>query len=128
MIDVRDAGFWLRALAVLHAVVGLVIFREPLVDMVLGGLVNTAEGESPQAVAFWFMLFSPMLYLTGLLATESRARTGAYPRVLVLWTLGVCLVGTVIMPASGFPVGLVVCALALRSSTARLGGTVRPLR
>lgn len=114
MNPIRDAGFWIRTLAVLHAAVGIAAFHPTLVDIAREGVFNTVNGQLAREVAFWFLIFAPMLYLFGTLATQARREHGAYPPLLIWTLLLICLFGTVIMPASGFPAGLLVCAQALR--------------
>ncbi|AFZ67752.1 DUF6463 family protein [Deinococcus peraridilitoris] len=125
MNALRDAGFWFRFLAVLHGAVGLAVYPGPLVDLLRAGLWNSVDGSTPRQAAFWFLMFAPMLYLIGLLATQARARTGVYPRALIGTVLAVCLIGTVLMPVSGFPLGLLVCVLARHHTDRRRSAGVR---
>lgn len=118
MNNVREVGFWIRALAVLHAAVGIAIFRGPLLEIARSGGFNSVDVDAGRQTAFWFLIFSPLLYLTGRLATQARIQTGTYPPELIRPLLWICAVGTFLMPVSGFPAGLVVCLLALRQTRA----------
>ena len=70
------AGPLLMLTAVGHALVGALLFSEPLGAMLREGLINTiqppgvaAEPHYDRIAAFWFLLFSPVLF--GVLCQKS---------------------------------------------------------
>lgn len=114
------------AIAVGHALVGLVIFHDPLAAIVRDGFVNGVEphllerGLAPyfdREAAFWFMLYAPILALLGLV-TRRAIDLGDVPLLrLVGWTLlATGGAGALAMPVSGFWLIIVLGALVLRSA------------
>jgi uncharacterized protein DUF6463 len=68
------AGVLLMATGVGHALVGVVLFREPLSAIVEEGVVNTIQpplyieqSHFDRIATFWFFIFSPVLFLLVLL-------------------------------------------------------------
>jgi len=61
---------WLRGLAVLHLVVGLLVYREPLLAWVQAGVFNSVEPHWDRVAAFWFMLSGWLLLMLSQLAAR----------------------------------------------------------
>jgi hypothetical protein len=141
----RWVGRLLMATALGHAVVGLVLFHAPLADIVRDGVVGAIGPRGSggaltlafdREAAFWFLLFSPMLFLVGQI-TSRAAEAGDGPLLrLVGWSLvGNGIVGVVLMPISGHwivaALGILVLRVAARATaleapalaTARAAGT-----
>jgi len=116
-------GAWFRGLAIAHGIVGLAVYHAPLRDILGAGLWNTIDGHTPREAAFWFLMFAPLLYLAGQLGSRAYAESGTYPSELIRTLLLVCLIGSVLMPVSGFPVGLAVCLLHVRATRQRQAKT-----
>jgi hypothetical protein len=105
-------------IAVGHALLGGVLYREPLAEMVREGLVSTIGpvGGFDRKAAFWFLAFSATLLLWGQLVAHASARADGRALALVGWSmLGVGVVGAFVMPVSGFWSVLAVAPLVLRA-------------
>ena len=110
-----------------HALLGGVLFREPLAAMLREGLVNTIGpvGGFDRKAAFWFLVFSAMLLLWGQLVAHASERADARAFALVGWNmLGVGAVGSLVMPISGFWSVIALAPLVLREGR-RLRGEAR---
>lgn len=56
-----------------HAMLGLVLFCEPLTEMVAEGVLDAIRnGQFDRQVAFWFMLLGPACALLGRLVMHAR--------------------------------------------------------
>lgn len=100
-------GRWLVGVAVLHTVFAVVVFRAPLWDMAQRGVFDTV-GQNPTAAATaWFVLFGLLMGLLGLATTPlERHDDRSAMQVLGVGVLVLCALGLVLMPASGFWLGL----------------------
>ncbi len=103
----RWTGPLLMGTAVLHNVVGILYFKEPLLAIMRDGVVNAISPNQMQPnfdreAAFWFLLVGIALFMLGQLAHWMQQKTGTLPDALGLWLLGLALVGVVMMPVSGF--------------------------
>jgi Family of unknown function (DUF6463) len=95
-----------------HAAWGLYAYREPLTEIVRAGVIrsvgdgifDTSHDRDARAAAFWFLFTAPMIGLTGYLL-EAALRTGDTRTVRGggQAILGLGILGTTIMPTSGFP-------------------------
>lgn len=97
----RWRGRWLMGVAAIHTLFALVVFREPLLQLVSRGLID-AVGQDPMSNAVaWFVLFGAAIAMLGQ-AVDAAELRGQAP-----WSLGVSVlalfgVGVVLMPVSGF--------------------------
>ncbi len=110
-----------------HAALGAVLFREPLAAMLREGLVNTIGpfGDFDREAAFWFLVFSAMLLLWGQLVAHASERADARALGLVGWSmLGVGVAGALVMPVSGFWSVVGLAPLVLREGR-RVRGEAR---
>jgi hypothetical protein len=100
-------GRWLVGVAVLHTVFAVVVFHAPLWDMAQRGVFDTV-GQNPTAAATaWFVLFGFLMGLLGLATTPlERHDDRNAMQVLGVGVLVLCSLGLVLMPASGFWLGL----------------------
>lgn len=97
----RWRGRWLLGVAAIHTLFALVVFREPLLQLVSRGLVN-AVGHDPMSNAVtWFVLFGAAMAMLGQ-AVDAAEQRGQVPGSLGVSVLALTLVGVVLMPASGF--------------------------
>ncbi len=116
----RSPGWWLQGLGAAHAVVGVVLYRQPLAQIARDGFVNSVPDLGDRATAFWFMTAAPTLWLGGRLlrSAESLGDLAAQRSVGgVLTVTGV--VGSAVMPTSGFWGVAAVGISSLRRSTRR---------
>ncbi|MVN89274.1 hypothetical protein GO986_21295 [Deinococcus sp. HMF7620] len=110
----KKANVWLKLLALLHLLVGLILYREPLLAWVNAGLFNAVEPHWDRVAAFWFMLSGALLYGLGQLVAVFEARGEALPATFVWGWLTLGVLGTVAMPLSGFPLVTLAAALTLK--------------
>ena len=98
-----------------HAAWAAVAYREPLRDIVRAGVVGavgdgifaTAHSRGDRAAGFWFLFAAPLVALTGYLAEAALDDgNGRAVRVAGGTTLGLGLIGSVVIPRSGFPVAV----------------------
>ena len=104
----RQVGLLLMLTGLLHTVVGLIIYMKQLQPIVAGGLWSTVgEGQWDRGTAFWFMMFGFLLILLGYTADWLMKKKEIALPAAFGWTLfAVCLIGAVVMPVSGFWLGL----------------------
>jgi hypothetical protein len=104
----RQVGVLLMLTGLLHIIVGLVTFMEQLFPIFSGGVWNTVqEGQWERGTSFWFIMFGFMLILLGYMTEWLIKKRGISPPVSFGWMLfALCAAGAVIMPASGFWLGL----------------------
>lgn len=114
----RQVGLLLMLTGLLHTVVGLFGYMNQLNPIVADGLWNTvSEGQWERTTAFWFMMFGFMLIFLGYTADWIMKKKGiTLPAAFGWMLLAVCLVGVVIMPVSGFWLGLPQAIILLRNS------------
>ncbi len=125
------AGPLMMATAVGHAVVGAFLFSEPLSEMAREGIINSIRppmySDQPhfdRAAAFWFLLFSPVLFLLGQLINHAVAHRDTRSLRLIGWYLiGIGTVGVVILPLSGNWLLPPLGAIVLMSATAVVHGS-----
>ncbi|MDD7934985.1 DUF6463 family protein [Actinomycetospora straminea] len=104
------AGRWLQVLAAGHGVVGLVLHRAAVAEILRRGVVGAVPDHGSRATAFWFLAFTPAVWAAARMLRavddEVAARREA---ALVLAATGV--VGAAVMPRSPFwfviPLGVV---------------------
>ena len=114
-------------IATLHTVVGLAIglgldpsvhFEggPPLTAMWNDGILASV-GEDPWRVGLtWFLLWGFVLALVGLLAHQMERAGLVLTRSFAAGFGALCVLGVVLMPASGFWLGIVPVGLVLRRS------------
>ena len=111
---------WLQVVGLGHGAIGLWTYRDVLAGIARevrqrgpAAIVGAVPDRGDRATAFWFLVAAPALWSIGrTLEPGDRAAGG------VLATTGV--VGTVLMPTSGFP------ALAALGAWAAFGRSSRP--
>jgi hypothetical protein len=113
-----------------HQAIGLVLFREPLLEMVRAGVFDSVgEDTSARAAAFWFLAMGGCMLLAGALCRWFERELDRPPPPGFGWgLLGLGLFCVVPMPITGawvlFPLGLRVLFQS-RTSTA-LPEVLRP--
>lgn len=112
----RQVGLLLMLTGLLHTVVGLIIYMNQLQPIVTDGLWNSVvEGQWERATVFWFLMFGFMLIFIGYTADWLMKKKGIAPPAGFGWILlTVCLLGVIVMPASGFWLGLPQAWILLR--------------
>ncbi|MGF1504896.1 MAG: DUF6463 family protein [Anaerolineae bacterium] len=113
----RKLGYVLFAIGIVHQIVGLLIYGPVLLTILEAGIVNTIVPPYwDRNAAFWFFVTGFFLMKYGLLAQWLLEHHGAVPRFSGGGLLALCVVGVVMMPASGFWLLLPVAALLLLPS------------
>jgi hypothetical protein len=104
-------GPLLIATGVLHAAVGAVLFAEPLAAIVRAGVLNAIGRDLARGLAFWFMLYGPVLVSLGWLTRHAVASGDGAALAVLGWSLlGMGVIGAAAIPVSGF---WILIALAL---------------
>lgn len=120
-------GYALVLLGGGHAGWGLVAYRAPLREIARAGFVGsvgdgifaTEHDRGARAAAFWFMIAAPLVALDGYLVEAAlRAGDARAARVGGGVALGLGLIGSVVIPRSGFPVAVPVGVWLLRRGRA----------
>lgn len=112
----RQVGLFLILTGLIHTVFGLVVYSGQLEPIIADGLWNTvAEGQWDRATGFWFLMFGFLLMLVGYIANWLMKKKGIAPPASFGWMLfAICLAGVIVMPASGFWLGLPQAWMLLR--------------
>lgn len=96
-------GPWLVGISALHTLAAVAFFWRVYADMAMSGLVNTGVVSARNANASWFLLFGLLTFTCGLAVTAlERSGQGSLPRSLGWALLGLAMLGSALMPASGF--------------------------
>lgn len=112
----RWIGAAIMATAVLHTVVGLMFASKPLMDVLNAGIFNAVDPHFDRMAAVWFLLFGAMLFLLGLFVQWALQETDTLPASVGWGFLLTCVAGVILMPASGFWLGIIEAIVMLRIS------------
>ena len=112
----RWIGLAIMATAVLHTVVGLIFASQPLLNVLNAGVFNAVDPHFDRMAAVWFLLFGAMLFLLGLFVQWALQETETLPASVGWGFLITCIVGVILMPASGIWLGIIEAAIMLRIS------------
>jgi len=113
----RRIGRLLMATGIGHSLVGVIVFREALVGISSDGFLNAFWPYFDRLSAFWFLLFSPALFMLGQITNRAVERRDAYIlRVVGGYLLGIAVVGVAALPISGFWFVLVLAMLVLKAA------------
>jgi Family of unknown function (DUF6463) len=98
-----SSGRLYQAVALGHAAVGAAIYRRELAAIGRDGILAGVPYKGSKATAFWFLIPSPLLWMTGRLL-ERAERAGDVASLRSACRLGVAigLLGVLCMPFSGF--------------------------
>ena len=100
---IRYVGPLLIVTAMAHAVTGMFLFGDALASIGRDGFVNAVDPHLDRQLAFWFMIFTPVLVTLGLLMRHAVATSDAKLQSLLGWSmLGIGVFGEAAMPVSGF--------------------------
>lgn len=103
------AGPLMLVTAIGHAIVGVALFFEPLSGMAHDGFIHSIRPpgyiDAPdydRISAFWFLLFSPVLFLLGQLTKGAvNIHDTRSLRLIGSYLVGIGIVGAAILPVSG---------------------------
>lgn len=114
----RWKGPWLLAVAALHMGYALVVFTEPLREIVRRGVLASVRHDPQIGAVVWFVLFGLLFALLAWVVLQLERHGGAAAaatqRPLGVGLLALAVLGIVLMPPSGFwlvlPPALALCA------------------
>lgn len=111
-------GHWLMAVAALHTLFALLVFRKPLLSIVQRGVFDTVGQDPMSAATVWFFLFGVVLALLAMAITPlERSNNAAAPLRRLGWgVLALSVLGVVLMPASGFWLALPAAIALIRKA------------
>lgn len=113
----RFIGRLLMATGIGHTLVGVVVFRKALGGIFCEGFLNALWPHFDRLSAFWFLLFSPTLFMLGQITNRAVERRDAYTlRIVGSYLLGMAVVGVAALPISGFWIVIVLAALILKAA------------
>lgn len=109
-------GYVLIALGIGHTVTGIILFRPALVDLFRDGFANAVLAHRDRRLAFWFLMFSVLLFLLGQFTLYAAATNDMFLLKVIGWYgLGIGAVGATAMPKSPFWIALIVSPILLWS-------------
>ncbi len=112
-------GYVLLAIGIGHTVTGIIIVRPALGSLFRDGFANAVLPHPDRRVAFWFLIFSVMLFFLGQVTLYAAATDDTYLLKVVGWyVLGIGAVGATAMPKSPFWIALIVSPILLWSGYA----------
>jgi hypothetical protein len=95
------------------------ILRAGVVRSVGDGIFDTDHDRGSRAAGFWFMLAAPLVIVDGYLTEAAlRAGNGRAARISGMAILGLGVLGTTVIPRSGFPVAVPIGVWLVRRSRA----------
>lgn len=101
----RWCGRWLIGVAAIHTLFAVVVFGDTLQLIAARGVFNSVGTDPTIGAVSWFVLFGFCLGCLGL-AIDVMERAGQRSRAVGVCALLMVLLGIVLMPASGFWLGL----------------------
>jgi hypothetical protein len=134
---IATVGFAMLAIAAIHQIAGIAIglgldpsapflaegSAPPLLAMLRDGLFDGVGVDPWRNAMVWFLLWGFLLGVLGLLAHHTERAGLALPRSFALAFGALCVLGVVLMPASGFWLGIVPVAMVLRRAGVRDAAT-----
>ncbi len=111
-------GILTVAIGALHQVVGVLIglgllssekgsAQAPLLDLWRSGIIGQAEADPLRMALVWFLLFGFLLVFCGMVLHRLELSGGKLSRGLAWGFGGLCALGVVLMPVSGFWLGFI---------------------
>jgi len=117
----RWVGRWIAGVGIIHAALGFVIFRKPLLAIFHDGVWNAVDGHPGRPLAFWFVFVGLFAIVFGSLVDSMEGRDLSLPH-FVSWAFFVLVVIAIVtMPVGGgwllLPAGLGVVVRSYRRGT-----------
>ncbi|WP_246021793.1 DUF6463 family protein [Paenibacillus zeisoli] len=115
----QQIGVLIMLTGLLHTGVGLILFTKYLLPILSEGVWNTVqEGQWERGTSFWFMMFGLLFIMLGYITDWLVRKRGISPPAAFGWMLfALCVLGVVIMPVSGFWLGLPQAWILTRKDT-----------
>ncbi len=109
-------GYVLIALGIGHTVTGIILFHPALAALFRDGFANAVHPHLDRRLAFWFLMFSVMLFFLGQVTLYAAATDDTYLLKVIGWyVLGIGSAGATAMPKSPFWIALIVSPILLYS-------------
>jgi hypothetical protein len=113
----KRSGLLLILTSIIHNLIGIVLFWEPLVDIFQAGVFNSVAPHFDRATLFWFLLSGALMFILGhfmhWLVNDLKIEIPAFLGWHLLW---LSIVGAFIIPASGFWLVLPQALIILKRS------------
>lgn len=111
---VSIAAWAIFALAIGHFGVGLIWYKKPLLAACREGFIGKFKPEQSRILAFWFMIFTPLMMMGGQIAAHA-ANTGDLPtlKIVGFYMLAVSIVGIAAFPKAPFWVALILSPVVI---------------
>src|SRR5437879_1953412 len=115
----------MMAMGIGHALIGILLFRDTFLAILQNGVLNTigppfyvADPHFDRIAFFWFLMFSPVLFMLGQITSRSIAGGASDILSVVGWNLlGIGIVGTAVLPISGNSTLIILGALVLKAAS-----------
>lgn len=99
----KYSGTLMAWTALLHTVVGIFYYWNPLTDIYKSGLFNSIDPHYDRGAAFWFLLFGALMFtIASLMNWLQQVKGIDVPKFIGVHLLILCLIGVFFMPISGF--------------------------
>jgi hypothetical protein len=97
------AAWGIFLLGIVHCVIGFARFRKPISEAVFEGLFGKFQGLDHRRLAFWFLIFGPLLIMGGHVAIVAveQANYGLL-KILGGYLLATSMLGVIALPKSPF--------------------------
>lgn len=101
MVTIAAWSFF--ALGIGHIITGLILFRRPVAQVLADGFVGQFMGADARRLAFWFLIFGPLLIMGGSVAVHAAENADhALLKIIGFHTLVIGAVGALALPKSPF--------------------------
>lgn len=99
----KNSGNLLIATGVIHNVIGFIMGKEVLTQIVDSGFINSVNSEMDRNAVFWFLFSGFMMMILGKLMQDYVSEyQKPLPVSLGYYLLIITVIGCVVMPVSGF--------------------------
>jgi len=110
----KISGYYLFVISLIHSAFGLFAMQDVLRELWNEGLIGSISGQMDRNAVFWFLSWG---FLLGYIGVDWQQRIRRHKEPLSkfsAWGLAAIVVsGILIMPASGFWLGLPLCLIML---------------
>jgi hypothetical protein len=98
----RYSGVLMGLTAVLHTLVGMVIYWEPILDIARSGFVHSVDPHFDRGAAFWFLFTGFLFFLIAQWMNWFIKENRPIPKFVGWHLLFLSSLGVLLMPLSGF--------------------------
>lgn len=99
----QNSGNLLIATGLIHNLLGLVMGRETLVQIIDSGFINSINTQMDRNALFWFLFSGIMMMILGKLMQDFLSENSRpLPASLGYYLLAITIIGCIMMPLSGF--------------------------